>query len=93
MRLVEAKIKELKRKHYCELVHLPEYQCDKATHFGILITVAIWKDVLDSHQVRIVVQGYRYYFLGIGSMDAFGFIMSDCGSIRDIKTKELYEFM
>ena len=90
--VIEDRLKELKQKSFRELALLPQYEGEKSTSGGKVITVSVWKEMPDEHQIQIVVQGYRHWFLGIGYMHAQGFIIDDRGNMRDLATKEIYEF-
>jgi len=91
--LIERRLRELKQKPFTELARLPQYQGEKGTDGGKTVIVAVWKDTIDEHRLRIVVQTYRHWFLGIGSMNARGFKIDDNGNISDLATKEIYEFI
>lgn len=57
------------------------------------VTLAIWKEVVNGDELKVVVQTYRHWFLGLGKMDAGGFTMNDAGVVRDLKREDLYEFI
>jgi len=91
--LSEKRLSDLKKKSFVELSQLEDYQGEKATQNGRSCTVAVWKDVISDGELRIVVQVYRYWFLGIGKMDADGFRITSEDKISDLTKDELYEFI
>lgn len=54
--------------------------------------VAIWKDVLEDGELRIVVQAYRHILLGVGSMSADGFRINRSNEVNPLSQDELYDF-
>jgi hypothetical protein len=91
--LIGTCLSELRQKSFTELLQLEDYQGEKVKKNGKTFTVAIWKDVMNEHKLRIVVQVYRYWFLGIGRMDAKGFIIDDTGKVEDLSKEAIYEFI
>lgn len=91
--LFEKRLSDLKKKSYVELLQLESYQGEKVTQNGKTYTVAVWKDATDNDELRVVVQVYRYWFLGIGKMDADGFRINSEDKISNLKNEELYEFI
>lgn len=91
--LSEKRLSALKEKSFIELSQLEDYQGEKVAQNGKSCTVAVWKDVINDDELRIVVQVYRYWFLGIGKMDANGFRINSEGKISDLTKEELYDFI
>lgn len=91
--LSERRISGLKKKSFIELSQLEDYQGEKVTQNGKSCTVAVWKDAISDDELRIVIQIYRYWFLGIGKMDADGFKIDSEGKISDLTKEELYDFI
>ncbi len=91
--LVEKYLSDLKRKNFMELSQLENYQGEKIIQNEKSYTISIWKDMINNNELRIVVQIYRYWFLGIGKMEAEGFRINRDGNISDLTKKELYEFI
>lgn len=83
----------MKTKSFIELSRIKDYQGEKISHEKKTYTVAVWKDMINAHELRIVVQTYRYWFLGIGKMDAEGFIINSDNMINDLTKEELYDFI
>lgn len=90
--LSEKYISELKKKSFAELFQLENYQGEKVIHNGKSFTVAVWKDTISSDELRVVVQIYRYWFLGIGKMYADGFKINKENALSTLTKEELYEF-
>lgn len=90
-KLVDSRIRALKGKTFLELLQLPAYQDEKAKEGRTALTLATWKEASED-EVKVIVQGYRYLFLGIGRMEAKGFVMDQAGRARDLSNEEIYEF-
>lgn len=91
--LIENRLLELKEKPFSELVELEPCQSEQVSNNGKRVIVSVWKDEVGEGELRIVVQAYRRWFLGIGKMDAQGFLSSRSGEIRDLSKEDLYEFI
>ncbi len=91
--LTKARLCELRKQPYSSLLELQDSQGEKLKIDGKLVTVTIWKDVISEGKLRIVVQVYYPWFLGIGRMDAKGFIVSRNGDICDLNREDIYEFV
>ncbi len=91
--LMERYLSDLKIKNFMELSQLENYQGEKIIHNKKSYTISIWKDMINNNELHIVVQIYRYWFLGIGIMEADGFRINRDGNISDLTKKELYEFI
>lgn len=91
--LMERYLSDLKIKNFMELSQLENYQGEKIIHNKKSYTISIWKDMINNNELHIVVQIYRYWFLGIGKMEADGFRINRDGNISDLTKKELYEFI
>ena len=90
--LLEQKLVELKQKTFSELVKLPESEGERVKHRSRNVTVTVWKDAVAANSVRVVVQVYQHFILGVGRMDAAGFCMDDQGLITDVDPDDLDEF-
>lgn len=91
--LSSKRLSDLKKKSFLELSQLEDCQGEKVAQNGKSCTVTVWKDMIGDDELRIVVQVYRYWFLGIGKMDADGFKMNSEGKISELTKEELYEFI
>lgn len=91
--LMKRYLSDLKIKNFMELSQLENYQGEKIIHNKKSYTISIWKDMINNNELHIVVQIYRYWFLGIGKMEADGFKINRDGNISDLTKKELYEFI
>lgn len=91
--LGEEYLSSLKKKSFIELSQLEGYHGEKVVKNRKSYTISVWKDTISSDELRVVVQVYRYWFLGIGQMDADGFTINRKGKISDLTRMELYEFI
>ena len=91
--LVEKYLSDLKKKSYIELSQLEDYHGEKVVKNRKSYTISVWRDTISSNELRVVVQIYRYWFLGIGKMGADGFTINREGKISDLTRTELYEFI
>jgi hypothetical protein len=89
---LRTKVAELKSKTHAELALLGEYQDEKITDGDGTIVVAVWKDVLASGELRLVVQAYRHVLVGVGTMSAEGFRVDRNNTISDLTEEEIREF-
>jgi hypothetical protein len=92
VKAIESRLSSLKRLDFEELLSLPAHNAETGTSGSKRFMLSVWKDVVGSESIRIVVQGYRPYFLGIGRMAALGFVASRDGTVRNLESDELYEF-
>ena len=91
--LIQERLSELKTRSFNELSRLRDYQAEKVKSNGKEIVVAVWKDIDTEGDLRVVIQTYRPWFLGIGRMDAGGFKLTPSGTVQDLKREEIYEFV
>jgi hypothetical protein len=56
------------------------------------IIVTTWIERLAPDVLRVMVQAYRPYFLGIGMISAYGFHMTTSGQIRAVTEAETWDF-
>lgn len=90
---VDRKLVELKGKPLDFLRGLEPCQVEPIPISGRRSAkLAVWKDEISPGTTRVVVQGYRPYFLGVGKMMAKGFAVDSSGTVRDLAQDELYEF-
>jgi len=92
LELAESRIADLKAKPFCELTCLPEYDTEEVTNGAEAVIVAVWKDVLDEHELRIVVQVYRRIPFGIRVLETSGFRISDSGELNTLTDSDIDEF-
>jgi hypothetical protein len=77
-----------------EARNLPEYQeleetmAQKGRTLG-LYAIRNW----ENGTVKVVLQNYRHWFLGIGSMVADGFVFEADGRVIPLPEEELWEYM
>lgn len=90
---LRSRLAELKKKSFTGLSQFAPYQGEKPIEGGKPYTVSVWKDSPGEGQIRIVVQVYRHFFLGIGHMTADGFVIDKSGTIRELSKRELYAFI
>ena len=90
--IVNDRIETLKQKPFSELSLLDNYQCVKSKEEGANVTIGIWKDEVGEGELRIVVQCYRHWILGIGRMSAAGFLIDSHGHAVDLKKEDIYDF-
>lgn len=90
---IGLRLQELKQRSFNELAQLAGYQGERVRKEGISFTLSVWKDAISDHEVRVVVQAYRHWLLGIGSMAAQGFVIDSSGMVRDLSPEELYDFI
>ena len=90
--LLKSRLNELREKSFSELSQLAPYQAEKIGPGKKLFTVAIWKDSVSETELRVVVQVYRPFFLGIGRMAADGFRIQKNNTVEDLSREELFEF-
>ena len=91
--VISPRLRELKQQSFAELSRLADYQGERVRMGGKSFTLSVWKDSISDHEVRVVVQAYRPWVLGIGRMAAQGFVIDRSGAIRDLKNEELYDFI
>lgn len=88
--LLFARVEELKRRSFAELSQLPSQLEQQVPCSDGRITLAVWKDVVEESELRIVVQAYRPGIL-MGRMQAAGFRATQHG-IKELQEGELTEF-
>jgi hypothetical protein len=84
---LRTRLNGLKEKSFAELSQLVPYQGERSIDGGKSYTVSVWRDSLGEGQIRIVVQVYRYFFLGIGHMTADGFRIDRPGPFANCRNK------
>ena len=90
--LLEAQLSELKTMAFEDLARLPRYYDERLKLGRKTVTVSVWKDEMPDHEIRVVVQVYRYLWLGIARMEVGGFATNPDGPTRELDNSELYEF-
>lgn len=91
--VIRSRLQDLKRRPFDEIAQLKDYQSERTRLEGKPLTLSVWKDAISDHELRVVVQAYRHWFLGIGRMAAQGFVIDRSGSVRDLSNEELYDFI
>ena len=89
---VRERIKILSSKTFTELADLPSQSSEEIVLQGIKLTISVWHDVLASQDHRIVVQVYRPGILGIGYMQADGFVVNTHNEKRALTMEEWAPF-
>jgi len=84
-------ISRLRKKTFLELAQMTKYQEEEKDCTDGLIKLAIWKDDITSSELRIIVQIYRSWGLGIGQMKSDGFRITTTG-VQPLEPGDLDEF-
>jgi len=84
-------LSELKKKSFTELSQLEDYQEEKTVHNEHSYTMVIWKDTISDTELRIVIQIYCYWILGIGNVHTNGFRTNTEGKISNLTEEDIYE--
>jgi hypothetical protein len=63
---IHSSLASLRRQTYAELKSLPAYDARTVVSKGKRLTLSVWRDCVGPEAIRVVVQGYRPFFLGIG---------------------------
>ncbi len=92
LELVGARAAALKRRSFAELSALESYQDEEVVCGSGPVTVAVWKDAVGGHELRIVVQAYRRVLLASIFSQAEGFRIDDTGRFSDLTEGDLEEF-
>ena len=90
--VLAERLKQLQEMSFGEIEELPAYQVKTIDKGRKPLILSVWKDTVDGNEIRIVVQAYRYWFLGFGRMSALGFVIDHSGRVRQLRQDELYEF-
>jgi hypothetical protein len=90
--LSEEYLANLKRKSFDELSHLKNYHEEKIIRNKNSGTIAIRRDTINDRELRIVIQIYCHWILGIGNMYADGFKINSEGKVNKLTEEELYDF-
>ena len=90
--LSEEYLSSLKRKTFDELSKLEKYHEEKIIRGRNSGTIAIRKDRISDKELRIVIQIYCHWILGIGNMYADGFKINREGQANKLTEEELYDF-
>jgi|SRR6266496_5221791 hypothetical protein len=91
--IAKERVQSLRARSFSELCALPSHESEVVRVGDQEVSVCTYRDMLPDGRVRIVVQAYRYRFLGAGTMTADGFIMSPDGAVSDVPEKMMYEFI
>jgi hypothetical protein len=92
-KLSKKYLSELKRKSFTELSQLEDYQEEKIVEDKNSCSMIILKDTINDSELRIVIEIYCHWILGIGNMYADGFRKNSEGKIRNLTEEELYDFI
>ena len=90
--LSEQYLFKLKSKSFDELSQLEDYREEKISQGENSGTISISKDVINDRKLRIVIQIYCDWVLGVGNMYADGFTINAKGEINNLTEEELYDF-
>lgn len=91
--IIEQRVSQLKQKSFEELSQIESGRSEKVIEDGRTLVISIWKDFISDDELRVVVQVYRHWILGIGKMAADGFRVNGSGDVFDLKKEELYEYI
>ncbi len=92
-KLSKKYLSELKRKSFTELSQLEDYQEEKIVEDKNSCSMVILKGAINDSELRIVIEIYCHWILGIGNMYADGFRKNSEGKIRNLTEEELYDFI
>jgi hypothetical protein len=92
-KLSDKYLSELKRKSFTELSQLESYQEERIVQDDNSCTMTILKDTVNDSELRIVIQIYCHWILGIGNMYVDGFRTNSEGKISNLTEEELYDFI
>jgi hypothetical protein len=92
-KLSEKYLSEIKRKSFTELSQLEDCKEEKIVEDENSCTMTILKDAINDSELRIVIQIYCHWILGIGNMYADGFRKNSEGKISNLTEEELYDFI
>jgi len=92
-KLSKKYLSELKRKSFTELTQLEDYQEEKIVEDKNSCSMIILKDTINDSELRIVIEIYCHWILGIGNMYADGFRKNSEGKISNLTEEELYDFI
>ena len=92
-KLSEKYLSEIKRKSFTELSQLEDSQEEKIVEDENSCTMTILKDTINDSELRIVIEIYCYWILGVGNMYADGFRKNSEGKISNLTEEELYDFI
>ncbi len=90
--LSEEYLSNLKRKSFNELSQLEKYHEEKIIRGRNSGTIAIRRDKISNKELRIVIQIYCHWILGIGNMYADGFRINSKGKANKLTEEELCDF-
>jgi hypothetical protein len=90
--LSEEYLSNLKRKSFNELSQLEKYHEEKIIRGRNSGTIAIRRDTISDRELRIVIQIYCHWILGIGNMYADGFRINSKGKANKLTEEELCDF-
>ena len=90
--LSEEYLSNLKRKSFNELSQLEKYHEEKIIRGRNSGTIAIRRDTISNKELRIVIQIYCHWILGIGNMYADGFRINSKVKVNKLTEEELCDF-
>lgn len=90
--LVNERLAELSSKSLNELAALPAVSSEDVVRGGKKYVLSVWHDALEAGEHQIVVQAYKHWFLGIGTMRAEGFRINSKNERRSLTEEELWPF-
>ena len=89
---VRARIERLSTLPYSELQALPQKQSEYVAELGNKVTFTTYRDVQEDQSLLVVVQAYRYWFLGIGNMAVEGTVVSPSGECMAAPENLLWDY-
>jgi len=93
MDAIGPKLERLKSESFEDLSNLPECESETTDVDGRRVLLTVWRDRVGENEVRIVIQAYRPWILGVGKTDAQGFRKDSAGRVGNLPSSELYEFL
>ncbi len=89
---VQRTLDELRAKPWDVLRDLPDHTHLPSPAVLAKFSFSLWRHNRSDGSLRIVIQRYRRYFLGIGRMSAEGFVVRDDGRIEPVPKEEMWEY-
>lgn len=91
-KLSEEYLSNLRKKSFAELSKLENYHEETIIRGENSGTIAIRRDTINDKELRIVIQIYCHWILGIGNMYADGFKINNEGKANKLTEEELFDF-
>ncbi len=91
-KVIRERLDALSTQTFDELSQLPSHSSEDVAMEENTFVVSIWHDVLSSQEHRVVVQVYKPGILGIGHMQADGFVINIQSEKRPLALQEWAPF-